>query len=189
MDLATAIILPIGLSMDSLAVAIGDASRLTSVNDKKEVLVAAVKVATSFCIFQVLMSWIGWFGGSAVRDVVGGVDHWIAFLILGAVGAEMIHSGFSPNPVKKGGTTTRRLILLSIATSIDALVVGVGLALVDVPLALILFAIGIVTFALSFLGFLGGRRGVALLGAKVVAAGGFLLLLIGTRILLTHIYF
>ncbi len=151
-------------------------------------LAHALKVAAFFGVFQTAMPVIGWFAGEAMKGFITGVDHWIAFGLLGIIGLKMIHEAFGADTEeKKNILETRTLIMLSIATSIDALVVGITLNLINIPFILSIGIIGLVTFIICFLGFLFGGYLGASFGKKVEVLGGLVLISIGARILIEHL--
>ncbi len=148
----------------------------------------AVKVAAFFGIFQAFMPIIGWLIGEAMKGLVTAIDHWVAFILLGIIGIKMILEALNNNgEEKKEIHNTKTLLLLAIATSIDALIVGITLSLLKIPFLVSIFTIGIVTFILSFLGFLFGKQLGELFGKKVEIFGGVALILIGLKILIEHL--
>ena len=148
-----------------------------------------LRTALSFGAFQTLMPVIGWLAGRTVVDVIGGYDHWVAFGLLGFVGGKMIWESFHEKEEGRKGDATRGLMLitLSVATSIDALAVGLSFAFVQVPIVSASLTIGIVAFLITVLGFFAGRRAGELLGKRAEMVGGLVLIGIGLRILLSHI--
>ncbi len=174
----------IGLSMDAVAVALcAGASGFTTR------LRPAFRIAFHFGFFQAVMPLLGWLAGSTVAPLIAGFDHWLAFLLLAFVAVRMFRSGLSgeaPDPScdPTRGTT---LIMLSLATSIDAMAVGFSLALLAAPILLPCLVIGLVTLCLSFAATrLGGRLSLRF-GKRMELAGGAVLLLIGLRILISHL--
>ncbi|MDO8673751.1 MAG: manganese efflux pump MntP family protein, partial [Dehalococcoidia bacterium] len=116
-------------------------------------LAHALKVAAFFGIFQTAMPVIGWFAGEAMKAFITGIDHWIAFGLLAAIGIKMIREAFGANRDARGNILeTKTLIMLSVATSIDALVVGITLNLINIPFVISISIIGLVTFIICFLG-------------------------------------
>ena len=177
------LLLSFSLALDSFSVSI--AGGMKSQGAK---LIHALKVAAFFGVFQAFMPVIGWSIGEAMKGFISGIDHWIAFGLLGIIGIRMIHEAFSEdNKERKNIVATKMLILLSIATSIDALVVGITLNLVKIPFILSISAIGIVTFILCFLGFLFGKKLGVNFGRKIEVLGGLVLIAIGIKILIEHI--
>jgi putative Mn2+ efflux pump MntP len=176
--------LAVGLALDAMAVALcAGASGFTAR------LRPAFRIAFHFGFFQAAMPVFGWLMGNTIAPWVAGFDHWLAFLLLGFVAVRMIRSGISPEAPDSSCDPTRgsTLIMLSLATSIDALAVGFSLALLSTPILLPALSIGIVTFLLSLLAArLGGRLNL-LFGKRRDIIGGMVLIIIGLRILLTHL--
>jgi putative Mn2+ efflux pump MntP len=184
MDILTVIILAIGLSMDSFAVSIG-----CGLAEKKISFRHAMRISFSFAFFQGLLPVAGWFMGTEIKRYVEAFDHWIAFFLLLFLGGKMIAGSF-----KKDESSTisdiyswRHIVTLSIATSIDSLVVGFSYALASTRNifggALI---IGAVTFFFAMLGIRIGKDVGSSLGSKVELIGGFILIGIGLKILIQH---
>ena len=178
------IILAIGLAMDAVAasIAIGAAGRV--------VFLDGVKVALSFGAFQFAMPVIGWSLGVTAASLIGGYDHWIAFFILLFIGGKMILDSFSKqsNQPRANHIQILPLLVLSIATSIDALAAGLSLALIDTStIWLAAGIIGITTVLLSAIGILIGMYIGVRLGGKAKILGGFILIIIGAKILIEHL--
>lgn len=148
----------------------------------------ALKLGVSFGSFQAIMPILGWLAGVNIIDFISGFDHWIAFGLLGLIGGRMIYES-TKNEAEKmiNSLTISVLLILSIATSIDALAVGLSLSLLKIPILTPAIIIGTITFALSFLGVYFGNRFGHLLGNKVEVAGGIILIGIGLQILLEHL--
>jgi putative Mn2+ efflux pump MntP len=133
---------------------------------------------------------IGWLGGLTIIDFISGIDHWIAFGLLCLIGCKMIYE----STVKKTSEKEARpqnnyvLLMLSVATSIDALAVGVSLAFLKVSIATPIVVIGAVTFLLSFLGVYAGTKFGHFFENKIGIAGGLILIGIGTKILVEHLF-
>ncbi len=137
------------------------------------------------------MTLLGWLLGSTVVNLIAGFDHWIAMFLLAWVGGRMIFEGFSKHeeePVETCNDPTRgsSLIMLSVATSIDALGVGLSLALLNVDVLAASLIIGAVSMLVSVIGLLGGSRLSRHFGRGVEVLGGLVLIAIGLRIVLTH---
>lgn len=173
-------IIGVGLSMDAMAVAI---CKGLSIGGSK--FKGALIIGFFFGAFQGVMPVLGWFMGKQFSQIISEVDHWIAFLILLFIGGKMIY-----NSTKSGGTCAcgplefRELFLLAIATSIDALAVGVTFAFLDVKIFSAALIIGCITFLLSAGGVLFGTRCGSAFGNKAEILGGIVLILIGFKILL-----
>lgn len=178
-----------GLAMDATAVsaARGFAASSLRVRD-------VARVAVFFGGFQALMPLLGWFLGDALGQFVSQWAPWIAFVLLGALGGKMLWEArtspvadLAPSSTTEDLFGTRVMLLLAIATSIDALAVGVTLPMLDAPMLLSVASIGLVTAVLSALGILAGRRFGSALGNRLDAFGGLVLIAIGTKILLEHL--
>lgn len=178
------IFIALGLAMDAFAVSIttGLALKKAKVND-------ALKMALSFGLFQAIMPALGWWIGISLRDFISSIDHWIAFSLLLFVGCKMIYEAITVKPHKRGinSLSFYFILVLSIATSIDALAIGVSFALLGVSIILPIIVIGSITFLLSFFGFVAGSKFGRLLGRKVEIAGGIVLISIGIKILVDHL--
>ena len=178
------VLIALGLAMDAFAVSIttGLALKKAKIND-------ALKMALSFGLFQAIMPALGWWIGISLRDFISSIDHWIAFGLLLFVGCKMIYEAITVKPHKKGinSLSLYFILMLSIATSIDALAIGVSFALLGVSIILPIIVIGSITFLLSFFGFVAGSKFGRLLGRKVEIAGGIVLISIGIKILVDHL--
>ena len=185
MGLIQIIMIAIGLSMDAFAVSIaaGSSEWLTSKR-------AAIRLSFHFGLFQFLMPIFGWFLGIKIQPLIEAADHWIAFLLLLMVGSRMIRSGLEKNPKSFSDDPSRglTLVVLSIATSIDALAIGLGLAMLRITIIYPSLVIGIITAGLSFLGIRMGNRLGKKFGKKMEVIGGFILITIGSRILISHLF-
>lgn len=181
--------LAVGLAMDATAVS---AARglLTPVVRFKHVLLVMLFFGGS----QALMPLLGWLLGSQLGSVVAAWDHWIAFSLLGAIGGKMLWEARgddddeeSEKPKNGDPFGLRLLLVLAIATSIDAFAVGITLPLLGAPLVLSLVTIGVVTAVLSAAGLFAGRHFGALLGKRLDVFGGLVLIALGTKILIEHL--
>lgn len=150
----------------------------------------ALRISFHFGLFQALMPVIGWVAGRTVEPWVSGIDHWLAFLLLGIVSFRMIRSGLNIEKMDSACDPTRgsTLLLLSIATSIDAMAVGFSLAIIGSAILLPAVLIGLVTFTLSLAATLLGKNLNVVFGKRMEIAGGLVLAIIGLRILLTHLF-
>jgi putative Mn2+ efflux pump MntP len=182
-DVFSIILIAVGLSMDSFAVAISNG--LTIINlDKKKSLIIAVSLA----VFQAVMPFIGWFAGLKVEKYIEEFDHWIAFGLLLFIGLKMIVEAFYENEDNKSELNFLRLIAQSIATSIDALAVGISFAILKMEILIPVFIIGVVTFIFSLLGLQLGKFLGKKFGKYVEIFGGLVLIGIGVKILFEHLY-
>ncbi len=184
-QLITFILIGIGLSFDSFAVSISCGLM------KREIKFGqAVYIAFFLAFFQAAFPVIGWLIGSTLKDIIASVDHWIAFGLLAFIGIKMITEG-----TKKDGTLSdfdplkfSVLIGLSVATSIDALVVGLSFGFLNMPILLPVIIIGIVTFIASMLGMLFGKNIPAKRSRQSLILGGVILISIGIKILVEHLW-
>lgn len=183
MDAATNLLIALGLAMDAFAV-----SMAHGITSKALRFDNALKLAICFGSFQAFMPVLGWLAGLRLLDLISGVDHWAAFGILCLIGCKMIYESFkmTRNQKEQKTLTLSILLMLSVATSIDALAVGLSLAFLKVDIAAPIMVIGAVTFTLSFLGAAFGNRVGKLFGPKIEIVGGLVLLVIGIRILIEH---
>ena len=177
----------VALAMDSFAVSISYGCRAHTMT-----LQNTVTIALFFGLFQGFIPVIGWLAGSAFASFISSFDHWAAFAILLYIGIRMIHEGLKSDDTRANSCADefklsyKRLILLSIATSIDALAVGLSLALIDYPIAVPAMVIGIVTFIFSYTGVKMGCTLNGLLGRRVEIFGGIILILIGIKIAMEY---
>lgn len=184
LDLPT-LLVAVALAMDACAVAAGARASGRAAGRR-----ALFRLSFHFGLFQGLMPVVGWAAGWLVADAVAAVDHWIAFVILAVIGARMIREGArgedgaGPAPDPSRGAT---LIALSIATSIDALAVGFGLAMLGVGIWVPAVTIAVVTAALVVVaGLLGDRLG-ARFGTRAEVAGGVILIMVGLQFVVEHV--
>ena len=181
-SLISVTVIAVSLALDALAVSIAGGVRAGSAR-----WADALKVGLFFGGFQAGMPLLGYLVGNAFKDVVSTYDGIIAFVLLAAIGLNMIRLAISgaEGDGARDILPSRTLLLLAVATSIDALVVGVSLSLVGLPLAVSVIVIGVVTFAISVAGYLFGTTLGTLLGSKVEILGGVALIGIGLKLLLT----
>lgn len=175
-------VIGLGLSMDAFAAAICKGLSLRSISVKKSAIVAMF-----FGFFQALMPTIGYFLGSFFADSVTAFDHWIAFFLLGIIGANMVWESREEHVDASYRLDVKSLILVSIATSIDAFAVGVTFAFLKVNVLLSVVLIGLITFAISFCGVRIGKAFGAKYKQKAEFVGGVLLIFMGLKILLTDL--
>ena len=184
MALGTVILIGIGLAMDAVAVSLvsGLAKRRLAPGD-------APSMALTFGLFQAVMPLIGYALGVAAREWIQAVDHWIAFALLGLIGAKMVWEGwhFHPDAVRGDPFGLRRLLIKGLATSLDALAVGVTLSVLDLPVWVSAAMIGLITAALCLPAvWLGARLGERW-AARAEILGGVILAGIGGKILIEHL--
>ncbi len=183
MDLITVFLIAVGLAMDALAVSI--ARGMCTRGDR---LKTALFLGALFGGFQMLMPLIGWAVGLSFADLITGVDHWIAFGLLAFIGGKMIYDAVKGDGDGEGGNLTLLAALtLAVATSIDALMIGLSFAFLETSIIVPIMIIGAVTFALCFGGFVFGCRLGKVFGERIKIVGGVILILIGLKILSDHL--
>jgi putative Mn2+ efflux pump MntP len=184
-DFIEVLLIAVGLSADCFAVALsGSACRIGLA------YAPILRTASAFGLAQFLMPIIGWLIGRTLIDVVANYDHWAAFILLAAIGGRMIWESIrSGSELKTNADITRGILLLTmaIATSIDALAVGLSLGFLKINIWAASSIIGLTAFGITCLGFLLGSRIGVLFGKRAKLIGGLILILIGTRVLITHL--
>ena len=185
MSFGAVFILAVGLAMDAFAVAVCKGLALKKISAGKAAL-----VGVWFGGFQALMPLIGYLLGTGFEDRITAIDHWIAFILLGLIGFNMIReacSGEEEEEEADDRMDVKSMLLLAIATSIDALAVGITFAFLKVNIVMAVSTIGVVTLIISAAGVYIGHIFGAKYKAKAELAGGVILILIGLRILLEHL--
>ncbi|WP_437958773.1 manganese efflux pump MntP family protein [Sorangium sp. So ce119] len=187
MSFGAILLLALGLAMDATAVSAARGLAVPEIRARHVALVAGF-----FGGFQALMPLIGWLLGARVGPLVQAWDHWIAFGLLGAIGGKMLWEARASADDKdddapKDLFALKVMFVLAVATSIDALAIGFTLPMLNAPLALSLVTIGITTAVLSAIGLYAGRRFGAMLGKRLDAAGGVVLIGLGVKILIEHL--
>ena len=187
MVLIELVLIAVGLSMDAFAVSICKGLGMKRLDVKQ-----AAIIAVFFGGFQGLMPVIGWALGTGFQSYITPVDHWIAFALLAFIGAKMLFDAFHDDEEDSQELSSDRLaikevVLLAIATSIDALAVGITFAFLQVDIVVSVLLIGIITFALSFIGVAVGHQFGARFEKPASIVGGVVLILIGLKILLEHL--
>lgn len=182
MSLIELFILAVGLSMDAMAVAVCKGLSVQNLKVRH-----AVITGLYFGGFQALMPLIGYFLGRQFRSYIVTIDHWIAFALLVLIGANMIKESFGKAEEVNASFSPRAMLPMAVATSIDALAVGVTFAFLEVRIAPAVTFIGVITFALSMLGVWIGHLFGAKFKCKAERVGGIVLILMGTKILLDHL--
>lgn len=186
MSLFSLFLLAVGLSMDAFAVAVCKGLASPKITLKK-----ACVVGLWFGAFQALMPTLGYLVGYRFQEKITAIDHWIAFVLLVFIGANMIRESFSKEEEGANASLAfKEMLLLAIATSIDALAVGVTFAfLPDIPIIPAVSFIGVITFLLSALGMKVGNVFGTKYKARAELVGGVILILIGSKILIEHLFF
>ena len=179
----TIILIAIALAMDSFSASI---TRGFATN-KPTPLIEALKTGFFFGLFQALMPIIGWLAGVSIIDFISGFDHWIAFGLLFFIGLRMIYESLSRKAKQVVSSSSFKvLLILSVATSIDALAVGLSLSFIETSIIVPAIIFGITTFSFSFFGvFIGKKSGNYF--EKIGVLGGVILIVIGIRILIEHL--
>lgn len=176
-------LLGIGLAMDAFAVSICKGLSMKKMNWKNTIIIALY-----FGIFQALMPVIGYFLGTTFEGLVTKFDHWIAFALLLAIGGSMIKEAFSKDEENKNDKVDfKTMSVLALATSIDALAVGITFAFFEVNVLLAVTIIGLITFIISIIGVKIGNRFGDKYQSKAELMGGIILILLGIKILLEHL--
>ncbi len=200
MDIVSIALIAVGLSMDAFAVSVSNGIIIKELKFQH-----ALKVGLYFGIFQALMPLAGWLAGFQFKDHISSIDHWIAFILLAFIGGKMIHEAYKENcevcdsedeacevaisgqgaavenPLRMG-----RLLVLAVATSIDALAVGISFAFLNVSIIWSAAAIGSITFVICVAGVYIGKKCGCLFQKRAEIIGGMILILIGAKIVLEH---
>lgn len=182
LDIFSLIFLSVALAMDAFSVAVTDGMLVKDMR-----ICDSVKIGLFFGGFQFLMPCIGNFISSFASAYIASFDHWIAFILLTFLGTRMIIESRGVHEIPKNPLKFTTLLLMAIATSIDALAAGVSLAAVNSPIIFSSAIIGITAFIFSFCGTFIGRRFGDFLGSKAETAGGVILILIGVKTLIEHL--
>jgi len=184
-EFTTSFLIALGLALDAFTVSIG-----VSTSGRMPKLRSKVRLAGHFGIFQCGMTLLGWLVGETIVDWVAQFDHWLAFILLCYVGAQMIRSGLSTEAkeVRVDPSKGWSLVILSVATSLDALAVGLSFAMLGQAIWFPALLIGLVAFGLSGFGLFAGHRLGQVLGKRMEVVGGMVLIGIGVRILITHMF-
>lgn len=187
MEWFSLIAVAVALAMDAFAVAV-----VTGLTVKALTKRHVFRLSFHFGLFQFLMPLIGWAAGSAVQQYIAGFDHWVAFGLLGFVGGHMIWSsmwGHEEERRTSGDPTSGwSLVVLSIATSIDALAVGLSLAIIGSTIVLPALVIGVVAACFTTVGMALGRKIGSVWGKRVEVVGGLILIVIGVKIVVDHVF-
>lgn len=184
MDIFTLFGMAVALAMDAFAVALGASTILPRLTGRH-----LFRFGFHFGLFQALMPIIGWLAGLSIRHYIEAFDHWIAFLLLGFVGGKMLWEAYHPDHEERSSKDPTRgwsLVTLSVATSIDALAVGLTLSMLGVSIWTPAIVIGLTAGILTLIGMFLGRRLGQQWGSRVEILGGLILIGIGMKILLEH---
>ena len=185
MGLIELFLIAVGLSMDAFAVSVCKGLAMPKCTFKK-----AAIVGLWFGGFQALMPAIGYILGAQFQEAIASIDHWIAFVLLALIGGNMIHEALDNDEEEADASLdVKTMFLLAVATSIDALAIGITFAFLKVSIIPAVCFIGIVTFIISFAGVKIGNVFGALYKNKAEIVGGVILILLGLKILLEHLGF
>lgn len=177
-------VIAVGLAMDAFSVSIG-----AGIIIEKITFGHYFRLAFHFGFFQFIMPVIGYFGGIRVGHIIGDFDHWVAFALLAFIGIKMVYSSIFDGDdelLRKDPSRGWNLVVLSFATSIDALAVGISLGVIGCAILFPSIVIGIVCAAFSIAGIFIGKKVGSIMGRRAELVGGILLIAIGTKILLEH---
>ena len=184
MDLLTLLTLAVGLAMDAFAVSICKGLAM-----REKVLKKGIIVGLWFGGFQALMPTIGFFLGTQFKDQITSIDHWIAFVLLGLIGINMVKEALSNDEEQADDSiAVKEMLMLAVATSIDALAVGITFAFLNVHIVSAASMIGVCTFLISFAGVKIGNIFGTKYKSKAELAGGIILILLGFKILFEHLH-
>jgi putative Mn2+ efflux pump MntP len=184
LDILSVLLIALALSADCFAVALSG-----SIYIKTVYLAPIMRTASTFGAFQAIMAALGWVAGHSVVNLISSYDHWLAFILLALIGGRMIWESFRHKDKRKRIDISKGILLvtLAVATSIDALVVGLSFAFLKVNIVTACLIIGVVAFGVTIAGFTLGARIKRLLGRYAEAVGGIILIAIGLRVLFSHI--
>lgn len=182
MGIISVFMIAIGLAMDSLAVSISGGIVMRPFCMRQ-----SMRLALTMGIFQGGMTLLGWLLGVSFSSYITAFDHWIAFVLLSFLGGKMIYESFGEEETSISSFSAKTLITLGIATSIDALAVGVSMAFLKTSIYFPAFIIGFVTFSLSLIGVISGYKFGKIKGVNVELLGGIILIAIGIKILIEHL--
>jgi putative Mn2+ efflux pump MntP len=184
MSVVETLLLAVALAMDASAVSLGVGTGGHAGSTRP-----IFRICFHFGLFQGLMTLAGWAAGTGLASLIASVDHWVAAVLLAFVALRMIASGLDPRAETRTIDPTRglTLVMLSIATSIDAAAAGLSLAVLGTPIVFPVLAIGLVAAGLSLAALTVGQRLGAAFGKRMEIVGGLVLLFIGARILIMHL--
>lgn len=186
MELITIVVIAVGLAMDAFVVSIVCGGKYRQLHVKH-----ALRMAIFFGAFQAFMPLIGSLAGLSFKEYIQSFEHWVAFVLLAAVGGKMVYESFKIKSIEENPDPSNIfvLLILSVATSIDALAIGITLSLITSSITLAVIIIGLITFALSYAGVVIGKRFGHFFENRIEALGGLILIGIGVKILYEHLLF
>ena len=187
MSIVELFLIGVGLSMDAFAVAVCQGLCMPTLNLRQGGVIALY-----FGGFQALMPLIGWFLGSQFAGYIQSFDHWVAFVLLALIGGNMVREALSPEEEESSCAVNskldhKKLFMMAVATSIDALAIGVAFAFMDVLILPAVSLIGCTTFCLSLVGVVVGNFFGSRYKKRAELTGGIILILLGVKILLEHL--
>lgn len=182
--LVAILFIAVGLAMDAFAVSVVSGSVYKDLHVRH-----VLRMALFFGGFQAVMPLIGYLAGLGMKEYISGVDHWVAFGLLSFVGGKMVYEAFKIESAEKNRDPSNLLVLLalSVATSIDAMAVGITLSFLTSAIALAVTLIGVITFGLSYAGVYIGKRFGHFFESRIEVVGGLILVGIGVKILIEHL--
>ncbi len=185
-EIITIFLIGLSLTADTFAVSITTGLSVSKIRFNQ-----AIRVAAILAIFQGAMPIIGWTLGINIKEYIANYDHWIAFILLAFIGGKMVYESFKNEEIDNNINRLKLFFIVSIAvaTSIDALVIGVGFAIMNIKIWVAATIIAALTFIVSMLGMLIGKKTSNLLGKKMEIIGGIILFAIGLKILIQHLFF
>ena len=184
MGFATSLFIAVGLAMDAFAVSLG----IGCAGQAKEPR-AKFRLSFHFGVFQAGMTLLGWLAGSTIAGLINGIDHWVALVLLAYVGVNMIRSGFNSDceTYQTNPSKGKTLLMLCVATSLDAMAVGLSMAMIKTPVIFPSIIIGVVASGLSIFGLFAGNKLGETFGKRMEILVGLILVGIGLEILVSHL--
>lgn len=184
MDFITTFFIAVALAMDAFAVSITNGLSMCTLRIRRALLIALF-----FGAFQAIMPLLGWLSAFKFKELIVSVDHWVAFALLTLIGGKMIYEASVLKKKEMQVAAIPTLLILAIATSIDAFAVGITFVFLNVNILLPVIIIGIVTFIISYIGVWIGCNFGKNLSGKAEVIGGIILIIIGFKILIEHLFF
>ena len=185
MSILEVVLIGIGLAMDAFAVSVCKGLSMNKFKADKVIIIGLY-----FGIFQAVMPLIGYLLGSTFQEFISSIDHWIAFVLLAFIGFNMIKESLSKKEDKMDDSVDiKTMVVLAIATSIDALAVGITFAFLEVNIIMSMIVIGLITFLLCIIGVIIGNKYGSKFEDKAQIISGVVLIIIGLKILIEHLFF
>ena len=182
MSISEIMLIALSLAVDAFAVSVCFGLSMNKINIKKGVI-----VGTYFGIFQAIMPFFGYLFGNIFKDMIINYDHWIIFILLNIIGINMIIESFNKNVTSIDDVSFKNMIMYSLATSIDALSIGITFSFLKVNILLACLLIGSITFLLSYIGVIIGSKFGTKYDKISTIIGGLFLIILGIKILLEHL--